>query len=217
MSERIDLLELPSWLLQPGDKIVASMVTELRKEPVFAAIFGESIEPYMRADFGVRDLPALRVFDPSGKKDAETWFSDGFIRAEVIFPPAIRREQLQAYPSVVRSALMAQFRREPFFAAVRAAVPGLNRLGWSFSWDNTLGFIPRDTENVCPMLQITLDWRVDLAEWDRYLESDDRTVDEPFKKTLGDLERIIATANALLDDDTESGVVVPTTITIGDA
>lgn len=214
MKERIDILAAPSWFLQPTDKIVPSVVEGLKAEPLFADMFGDAIEPYQRGDFSVRDLPALRVFDPSGKKDAETWYGDGVLRLEVIFPPAIRREELQAYPSLVRAALLAQFRREAFFQAVRAKVPGLNRLGWSFSWDNTLGFVARDTEEICPMVQITLDWRVDLAEWDRYLESDDRTVDEPFKQTLGDLRKMVATANAMLEDGTDPAVEILTTVTL---
>lgn len=214
MSERINILEAPSWMLQPTDKIVPAICAELANEPVFKEMFGEAIEPYMRGDFSVRDLPALRVFDPNGRKDAETWYSEGIIRAEVIFPPSIRRAELQAYPALVRSALLAQFRRDSFFSAMRKQVPALNRLGWSFSWDNTLGFVARDADEVCPMVQITIDWRVDMAEWDRYLESDDRTTDEPFEKTIGDLKKIVAKANALLDDGTEAVVEIPATVTI---
>lgn len=202
MTERVDILDAPSWLLQPSDRIVASVVEEIRREPVFVSIFGEAIEPYLRMDFGVRDLPAIRVHSPTGRKDGETWYFTGEVKADVIFPPSVRRAQLQGYPDIVCAALLAQFRRQPFFEAVRAKVPGLNQLGWSFSFDKSLGFVAKEGDEICPLTQLVINYRVNLNEWDEYLESTDRTTDDPFERTLGDLERIVATAQTLLDDGT---------------
>jgi hypothetical protein len=204
MGNRLDLLSAPDWLLQPGDGIVVAMVEQIRHVPTFRRIFGDSIESYMRQDFGVRELPALRCWALNGRKESETAYYGGDIRVDVILPPSIRRQELQAFPNLLTSALIAQFRRQSFFEAVRATCPALNRLGWTFGHDNTAGFIPKDSDELCPLVMVTIDYRVNLDEWDRYAESDDRTRDEPFERTLGDLERMAILLQAVLDDGTDA-------------
>jgi len=207
MAERIELLDRPDWFLQPGDRITASIVEELLAEPVMAKIFGDRILPFKKMDFSARDFPALRVYSPTGNKVAETWYLNGDVRAEVIFPASLRHNENQKFPDLVTSALLALFRAQPFFERVRAKVPGLNQLGWSFSYDKDLGFIARDAEDINPLTQITLNYRVNLNEWDEYLESDDRTPERPFEKTLGDLEKMYIELQAKNDDNTTADTV----------
>ncbi len=202
MTERIELLDRPDWFLQPGDRIVQSVVEEIKAIPTMAKIFGDSIVPYKRNDFGAREFPALRVYSPRGSKTAETWYLNGDVIADVIFPASLRRDENQRFPDLLASALLALFRAQPFFERVRAKVPGLNQLGWTFGYDKDLGFVQRDSEDINPLTQITLNYRVNLNEWDEYLESDDRTPEQPFEKTLGDLEKIYVELQAKNDDGT---------------
>lgn len=190
MTERIDLLENPTWFLQPGDRIVETIVEQLLAHKVFSLIFGESIYGYKRMDIGIREMPALRVYNDTGRKEAETWYLGGDIKIDIIFPASIRREQTQKLPDLVASAMLSLFRAQPFFTLVRASVPGLNQLGWFFSFDKTLAFQPGENVDPCPVTQLVVNFRVNLEEFDRYLESDDRTPEQPFERTLADLETI---------------------------
>lgn len=207
MAERIETLDSPTWFLQPGDRITQSVVEELLAIPVMVKIFGDRIVPYKRMDFGAREFPALRVYSPNGSKAAETWYLNGDVRIDVIFPASLRRDEQQRFPDLVTSALLAVFRAQPFFEAVKAKVPGLNQLGWNFSYDKDLGFIQRDAEDINPLTQITLNYRVNLNEWDEYLESDDRTPEQPFEKTLADLEKIYVELQAKDDDNATADTV----------
>lgn len=206
MTNRLDVLDSPTWFDQPGELIVNHLAVELKKDPVIARIFGDRVEPYMRMDFGVRELPAVRMFNPTGRKDSETGYLTGEIKMDVIFPPSVRRAELQKYPDRVVSMLLAQFRRQSFFTSMRALVPGLNELGRSYSFDKALGFVPKDAEELCPLTQITVGWRILLADWDLYLESDDRTPNDPFEKTLGDLETLNVISQPVLDDGTNAPI-----------
>jgi len=206
MTERIDQLDSPTWHLQAGDAIVEKVVDELKNEPIVQRIFGDSIEPYMRMDFSTRELPALRIFNPTGRKDSITGYLTGEVKIDVIFPPNVRRAEMQRYPDLVVSMLMAQFTRPSFYATMRGHIPGLNELGRTFSYDKALGFIPKDSQELCPLTQITLGWRVLLADWNLYLESDERTVDKPFEKTLGDLERLIVISQPTIDDGSNAPI-----------
>ncbi len=208
MAERIETLESPSWFLQPGDRIVQSIVEELLAEPTMRLIFGDRIVGYKRMDFGVRDFPAIRVFSDGGSKDGETWYLSGDVKIEVIYPPNIRRDEWQRFPDLVTSALLALFRAQPFFDRVRAKVPGLNQLGWSFAFDKSLGFRARDDDDVSPLTQIRLNYRVLLNEWDAYMESDDRTAEQPFERTLGDLRKLFLEIQGR-DDDGVTNVTIP--------
>jgi len=204
--ERLDILDQPTWFDQPGELIVDKLADAIKAERVFKLIFDDRIEPYMRMDFGVRELPAIRMFNSAGRKESETGYFTGEIKMDVIFPPAVRREELQRYPSRVVSALLAQFRRQKFFAALCEEIPGLNEMGKVFNYDNTLAFVAKDTEELCPMVQLVVGWRILLADWDLFLESDERTTDDPFERTLGDLERLTVEVQAVLDSGTKAPI-----------
>jgi hypothetical protein len=200
MAERVELLDSPDWHLQPGDKIVATLVDAIKAEPVFSRIFGSSVYGYKRMDIGVREMPAMRIYNDTGRKEAETWYLNGDVKLEVILPASTRRQDLQRLSDLMTSALIAWFRAQPTFRTVAAKVPGLNQLGWFFSFDKSLAFQPGADSDPCPLTQITVNYRVLLNEWDAYLESDDRTSEEPFRRTLADLERIYV--ETIAKDDT---------------
>lgn len=191
MADRLDILEAPDWFLQPGDRVAETVANVVRTWPVFKRIFGDSIVDYKRTDFAARELPALRIYNDRGRNDSDTWYLGGDVTLDLIFPASIRRAQTKRLPALVTAALLALMRSQKFFGEVKANVPGLNELGKSFAYDHSLGFIAADTEEINPLTQVTINFRILLNEWDEFLESDERTRDEPFERTLGDLETIL--------------------------
>jgi hypothetical protein len=84
-----------------------------------------------------------------------------------------------------------------FFTAVEAKVPGLNELGKTFTVDKSLGF--QWGEDVVPLTRIVVNFKIDLREWDQYLEIDSRTKEDPFERTLANLERMVGVIQGLND------------------
>jgi hypothetical protein len=228
--ERIDRLEQYPWLDGPGQYIVSAITEELLCEPTFQYVFGEFIDGYQREDYGMRNLPALRCYSLTGKKTSEDWFFDGEITIDALYPPRIRRKDLMAVPAMVTSALIQQFRRmtpEPrtlaalgttgnppeFFDRVRAKVPGLNRLGREVGYDHSLAL--KIADDLCPVSQHKLDYRVDLRQWDAYLEQTNRTKQDPFEATLTDLRSVLGSIQGLRDDGTTEVSIPAPTIQLG--
>ena len=122
---------------------------------------------------------------------------------DVIFPTNLRRKLQQKYQDIITSALCQQFRRDSFFLTVGNDVPGLNELGKEYTADKSLGFVwGGNATEAAPLTQIRANFRLDLRQWDDFLISDDRTKNDPFEKTLGDLQSITSVIDALKDDDT---------------
>lgn len=213
MSERIELVELNKdtglndlFLDGPSEFLVKVVASELLKVSQFKAIFGENIDPYKRMDYGYSNFPAVRLYNDVALKEFDSWFITGDLKADVIFPASLRRNENQQFQDTVSNALLQQFRRTAFFNAVTAGVPGLNELGKRFEVNKQLGFEWQD--EVVPLTQITLNFRLDLRIWDEYLVSDNRTKEDPFEKTLADLKRIVAEFQGLNDNDVKE-VTVP--------
>jgi hypothetical protein len=149
-------------------------------------------------DYSMRALPAMRIYNNTYVKSFDSWFVEGDLVVDLIFPPNLRRKDTQQIPDSITAALMQQFRRPEFFVALNEVTPGLNELGKRFDVDKALAF--EWGEDLVPLTQITLNFRIDLRQWDLYLESDNRTKDNPFERTLGDLQQIVSTIRALRDD-----------------
>lgn len=190
-----EILESNLFLTQPGEFLVTTLVAHLRADPVWFRLFGDYIEDYERMDFSMRSLPAMRIYCERYRKEFETWYETGDIIIDVIWPASIRRGELNRLPQTIAGAMIQQFRRTSFFENVCKTVPGLNELGKSVNVDFDLGFKWQD--DIIPLTRITVNFRILLSEWDEYLESDYRTVDEPFKRTLSDLRRLVTTIDAL--------------------
>jgi hypothetical protein len=200
MSERIDQLADPTLFLSgPAEFLAARVAANIALVPQFLAVFGSRIDPYTRHDYGARELPALRVYNEQYVKQFESWFIEGEICLDVILPPSTHRSLQQAYSDTITAALCQQFRRPTFFDTLCSEVPGLNELGKTFSADKSLAF--QSGTNVVPLTQIRANFRLDLRAWDAYLETDSRTKDEPFGRTLLDLEVLHTQIQGLLDDD----------------
>lgn len=204
MTERIDSLQYTTdvpgttlFLDGPSEFLVAATAAKVGAIDQWAAIFGEFIDGYRRQDYPERSLPALRIYNELYTKQFESWFIEGDLKVDVIWPASIRRPETQQFPDTIAAALLQQFRSTKFFNAVSALVPGLNELGKTFSVDKTLGF--EWNEKVVPLTQITVNFRIDLRQWDLYLEASLRTKDDPFEETLGNLNRIAGQIQALRD------------------
>jgi hypothetical protein len=198
MSERIERLQSTTenqdgqgtnlFYTGPAEFLVVSVVKQLRMDPQWKELFGENIDAYRRQDYSIRSLPALRVYNETYTKQFESWFIEGDLKADIIFPASIRREETQQLQDSVAAAMLQQFRRPAFFDAVEERCPSLNELGKTFAVDKSLGFAWNDT--VVPLTQLTINFRMDLRIWDDHLEKTNRTKDSPFSEVLGDLRRI---------------------------
>lgn len=200
---------------QLADSLLAtsSYNTDANGDNVWAQIYGDSIDGYMRMDYDVRQLPALRIYNETGQKEHESWWITGDIKIDSIFPASVRRTETQQFQDTITGAIIQQFRSSDFFQAVEKKVPGLNELGKIVSWDKTLGF--DFEEGVVPLTQITLNFRLDQRIWDDYLESEGRTKQQPFAVTLGNLQKIASTIQALKDDNTDGPSIGATVLVKG--
>ena len=210
MSERIDELQYTKdeegkqvqeapFYNGPGEFLVQCIAHELKKIEVWTQIFGQNIDAYMRMDYSMRALPVLRIYNLNQTKNFDSWFVEGDIKADILFPASLRRNETQQIQDTMSAALMQQFRRPGFFSTLCEAVPGLNELGKRFDVDKSLGFDFEDAE--VPLTQITLNFRLDLRIWDEYLADTNRTKDSPFNPVLGDLKSLVTTIQGMRDDD----------------
>lgn len=190
----------------PAEFLVQEVVRRLREVKEWKLIFGDFIDYYMRMDYGMTNLPALRVYNNVVTKEFESWFVSGELIADIILPPVLRRTELQQIQDTLSMALLQQFRRPTFFDTLMERVPGLNELGKSFSVDKSLGY--EQGENMVPLTQIRINFRLDLRVWDEYLEATDRTKDSPFEKVLGDLRQIATTIQGLKEGEDNAEVTI---------
>lgn len=216
VEERIELLNSKNpnpFIDSPGDFLAKHAMAEIMKESAFKKIFKDAVEAYERQDFGFNSLPAMRIYNLNMNKVQESHYIVGQLNVDVIFPASIARSEMQYMQDLVSGALLQQFRRPAFFAAMRTVVPGLNELGKEFSIDKSMGMVVR--QDVCPLTQIQANFRIDLKEWDAYLERECRTKDDPFRKTLETLDLVASTIEGMADNLTTVEVTVPSEIQIG--
>lgn len=196
--ERIDELKpLAPFLGGPADLLCHFLAQEIRKVKQFKLVFGEFIDEYKRQDYGIRNLPALRFYNVTGTKTSQNGWITGDVICDCAFPASLRREDCQILQDVVSGALFQQFRRHEFFLRMRELVPGLNELGRQLSYDKALGLVVE--EDIVPLTQFTINFKLDLRAWDDYLTDQARTVEDPFEKTLEELEQVIFTIRGQSD------------------
>ena len=213
MAKRIENLTLEGapelFIDNPAEFLVWKTAERIGEVPQFRALFGDSIDGYERMDYSMRALPALRFYNTNYTKESESWFINGDVVADIIFPADLRRRELQQYADTVSGALLQQFRRTNFFVQMCEDVPGLNELGKVFSVNKNGQF--QVNEDLVPVTQLTLNFRLDLRVWDEYLTDTLRTVNDPFEVTLGNLALIAARIRGV-NDATVTQVEVPQNI-----
>lgn len=190
--------ETTLFLTGPAEFLCESVAKALLALPVWVKIFGEYIDSYKRMDYPMRALPALRIYNKVYGKQTESWFIEGDLICDLIFPANIRRKETEQLPDSITAAMLQQFRSPTFFSGLCDITPGLNELGKRFDVDKDLAF--EWGEDLVPLTQMSVNFRIDLRQWDLYLESDNRTKETPFVRTLGDLNRIAAQIQGLRDD-----------------
>ncbi len=195
--ERIDRFDPNPFIDGPAQYLCKSIARLFEDTPEFKYIFGDFIEAYQRSDFPIRNLPALRIYNLAYVKDSESWFINGDIILDVIWPANVRRVEEQSLQDLICSAIVQQFRNMDFFVAVNELIPGLNELGKVVSVNKALGY-QWETEDspVVPLTQITVNFRIDLRIWDNYLVETDRTKESPFNRILKNLKTIQTTIQA---------------------
>jgi hypothetical protein len=194
----VDKLKINPFIDGPTQALVKAVAGSIGLVPEFKYIFGENIDTYERADYSERQLPALRVYNHEYTKEHESHYIVGELLLDIIWPPAIRRDETQAFQDILSSALLQQFRRPQGFNELVELVPGLNELGKVFSVNKQLGMVWQD--GFLPVTEIRANFRIDLKIWDAYLESTGRTKDDPFNVTLKELRLISAKIQPVRDD-----------------
>lgn len=194
----IDKLKVNPFIDGPADTLVKATAQSIAKVKQFKLIFGENIDVYERVDYNIRQLPALRIYNHEYTKEQESHYIRGELLMDIIWPPSLRRAELQRFQDVLSSALLQQLRRPNYFKDLVAAVPGLNEHGKVFTVNKALGM--RWEEDYVPLTEIRVNFRIDLKVWDAYLESTGREKTDPFDVTLKDLELIAAQIQPVRDD-----------------
>lgn len=208
----LDFFKAKPFLDGPTEFITKSTVSLLMQTEEWKGLFRSSMDIYERIDYSDRAFPALRVYCHQYTKQHESHYIEGQIMIDVLWPPALRREEQQLFADTVAAAMVQQLRRPGFFSAMRAAVPGLNEYGKVVSVDK--GLVMNWKEGELPMMQLQANFRIDLKDWDAYLEKEGRTKDDPFEITLGALREITVSIQAL-NDDGSNGPAVPLDHKIG--
>jgi len=211
VSEKLDNATPSLFLDGPGEFLAMQLAAQINLEPHFNEIFQGSVFDYQREDISYRELPALRIYTLDYTKEQESHYINGDVHADVIFPPNIRRENIETLSSRIASALLQQFRRPPFFATMCDLVPGLNELGKVFNINKSMVFQNTEQTDECPVVKITLNFRLDLKVWDQYLIDNGRTKDDPFDVTLKNLKIIAGIIQAIREEVGE----VPQDIQLG--
>lgn len=207
MSERIDKFQFNPFLDGPSEFLAKTLAEQFSTLKPWSEIFGDAVDNYKRMDYGIRNLPALRIYINQYTKEHESWFEVGDVMMDVIWPPNIRRPETEQLPSTIASAIIQQLRSHTFFEDLMIPkVPGLNELGKIVHVNKALGFEWQD--DIIPLTELTVNFRLDLRQWDLYLEAQDRTVDEPFDRTLADLQLIAAQIQAMRDDGTQELLIL---------
>lgn len=183
----------------PGEFLCRQVAKRIKEDLVWGDFFGEEVYGYKRMDFQIRALPGLRVYNDRVRKEAESSWITGELRADIIFPADLRRELTQQMQDTVSHALLQQFRRPDFFTLLKEEVPGLNELGRTFDIDKSLGFDFGEDEDVAPLTQITINFRLDLRQWDQYLEDTLRTKESPYAEVLKEFKRMVTTVEGQND------------------
>lgn len=197
--QRIDYLvnEPTPFLDGPAEFLAKTVAAEFRKVRQWNLVFKDFIDGYKRMDYGIRNLPALRFFNEVASKQSDQGWITGDLLCDAILPPSLRRDELQQVQDTVSAAVWQQFRRDGFFMAIRAAVPGLNELGRVLSVDKSLGYQWQEGEEVVPLTRFTINFKLDLRIWDDYLIEQLRDREDPFERTLKNLEKIAVTIDGV--------------------
>ena len=231
-----DLITL--FLDSPGQFLVRKLIQQMGQVPGFVNLFGAPVfgsaengfrleqagkwADYGRQDWSIRQLPAIAIYEAEAEdKMGRNSYVNGTIQIQVCWPASFRRSDLSRIPAAFKGALMNFFESklatsmldEIYFHVRPEKVPGLNELGKVMNWSpNTEGLVEND---FVPVTMVSVKYRLDLRSWYRYLEFDNRTIDQPFDRTLADLTQIGGEYDGVPKEDaTQVQVVLPDKIPV---
>lgn len=187
-----------SFLSGPGEALVPYFLAALSACEPFAKIFGPaktkkgewlSWADYPRDDWSIRQLPAVNVYEGGTEtKQSPNGFLEGSLQVVVFWAPNLRRSDVSRMPAMFQAALLNFLESDACRALldphpavnVDTKVPGLNRLGAEVNWSpNTEGIVE---DELVPVTMVEVRYRVDLRRWYQFLESEGRTMSDPFRK-----------------------------------
>lgn len=222
----------------PGQFLVRSLIQQMAQVPGFVQLFGVpkfssaatgfrleqagKWADYARHDWSIRQLPAIAIYEAEAEdKISRNAYINGTLQIQVCWPASFRRSDLSRIPTAFKGALVNFFESklvtsmldEIYWHQRPEKIPGLNELGKVINWSpNTEGLVESD---FVPVTLVSVKYRLDLRSWYRYLEFDDRTIDQPFDRTLADLTQIGGEYDGVpAADATQIKVVLPDQIPV---
>ena len=227
-----------SFIDAPGQFLVRTLIQQMGQVPGFVNLFGvPKFGPaelgyrleqsgkwadYGRQDWSIRQLPAIAIFEAEAEdKMSRNSYVNGTLQIQVCWPASFRRSDLSRIPTAFKGALMNFFESalvttmldEIYWIQRPQKVPGLNELGKVMNWSpNTEGLVEND---FVPVTLVSVKYRLDLRSWYRYLHFDDRTIAQPFDRTLADLTQIGGEYDGVpAEDATDVQVILPDQIPV---
>lgn len=199
------------FLTSPGEELSNKTLMQMAKIPGFTTLFGpyksddsgakntdqQRWADYNREDWSIRQLPALNVYESGSEdKESDNAYLNGTMRFQVFWPPNFRRSDIArvqaAFKGVMENFFASQYvdaMLDEHISIERVEkVLGLNQYGKVLNWTPNVEALVEN--NLVPATIVDVRYRIDLRAWYRELEFQDRTRQEPFKKTLGDLQNI---------------------------
>lgn len=208
------------FLSSPGDDLVDKTLLQLQKIPQMISLFGPAVNGswanYNRFDWPVRMLPAINILESqSESRTSDNGYLTGTIQFQIYWPTDFRRADLARIPAVFKGVLENFFSSqyvtdmldELYWHQRDAKVAGLNEYGKTLTWSPNVEGV-NDGE-MTPMTILDVQYRIDLRAWNRALEYMDRTVQDPFTVSLGDLTELLGEIDGV---DNNNGDPVLTTV-----
>lgn len=221
----------------PTEYLIKRLIEQMAQVPQFVTFFGPLIPDttkekgvnnpnmrwanYARPDWSFRNLPAISVYegDPEEKTSANAWLN-GTIKMQIPWPALKRSDPLEnerLFKGAIQNFFESQFcdvLLDPYPTVnVATKVPGLNELGRMITWTpNVAGIIEG---NEVPITLLSIKYRIDLRAWYRYLETIDRTKENPFQEILDTLTLVAGEYDGVTDNPDDIQAILPDNIPIG--
>lgn len=197
------------FLLSPGQDLIPKLLGQMAKIPGFIKIFGpykpqankgnnqQRWADYHKFDWSLRQLPAINVYEADTEsKQSDNAFLTGTVAFQIFWPGSFRRSDMRRVEVAFKGALENFFSSryvqsmldELYWIERPEKVFGLNELGRTLTWTPNIDGMVED--QLVPVTIFNVNYKIDLRSWYRALEFLNRTREEPFKETLGDLVEI---------------------------
>ena len=203
-----------SFLTGPGEDLVIKTIQQMASIPGFLTLFGpfdpnddqQRWADYARADWSLRQLPAINVFEAEAEdKTSDQAWLNGTVSFQIFWPASFRRTDMRrvevafkgAMENFFSSKFVTKMLDELYWIQRPMKVFGLNEYGKVLTWTpNTEGIVE---DELVPVTIINARYRIDLRSWYRALEFMDRTKDSPFEQSLDNLNQIVGSYQGVTD------------------